>query len=48
MKTRFRLLVLVVILALAVPSVCAAQYDPPAVPVHPTLLDKYEQFFHPP
>lgn len=59
MKTKFQLLALVVILALAVTTVYAATYEPGAtdepgapyepetVPVHPTLLAKYEEFFPP-
>jgi len=53
MKTKFQLLVLVTILALAGTAVCVAAqesaavpapYEPEAVPVHPTLLAKYEEF----
>jgi alkyl sulfatase BDS1-like metallo-beta-lactamase superfamily hydrolase len=59
MKTKFQLLALVVILALAVTTVYAATnepgatyepgapYEPETVPVHPTLLAKYEEFFPP-
>ncbi|MGI6634238.1 MAG: alkyl sulfatase dimerization domain-containing protein [Christensenellales bacterium] len=56
MKTKFQLLVLVTILALVGTAVCAvaqesaavpAPYEPEAVPVHPTLLAKYEEFFPP-
>lgn len=55
MKTKFRLSALVPILALVGTAVCvggqdpaaAAPYNPEAVPVHPTLLAKYEEFFPP-
>jgi len=47
MKTLPRLLVLVIILAFAVTPVHAAQFDPPEVLFHPTLLEKYEEFFPP-
>ena len=53
MKTKFQLLVLVVILALAVTTVYAAAYEPGApyepetVPVPAPLLEKYEGFFPP-
>jgi len=52
MKTIFRLLVLVVVLALIGTTVYAATdeplpvvYEPETVPVHPTLLATYEGFF---
>ena len=56
MKTKFQLLALVTILVLVGTAVCAvaqesaavpAPYEPEAVPVHPTLLAKYEEFFPP-
>jgi len=56
MKTKFQLFVLVIIMALVgiAGSVAAqesvavpAPYEPEAVPVHPTLLAKYEEFFPP-
>jgi alkyl sulfatase BDS1-like metallo-beta-lactamase superfamily hydrolase len=71
MKTKFRLLILVIILALGVTTVYAVAeepqtyqpeiayqateepivtpepYDPETVPVNPTLLAKYEEFFPP-
>lgn len=47
MKTLSRLLVLVVIFSLSVTTVYANPFEPEAVPVHPTLLDKYEEFFPP-
>ena len=56
MKTKFHLLALVTILVLVGTAVCAvaqesaavpAPYEPEAVPVHPTLLAKYEEFFPP-
>ena len=56
MKTKFQLLALVTILALAGTAVCvaaqepeavSAPYEPETVPVHPTLLAKYEEFFPP-
>jgi len=56
MKTKFQLLALVTILALAGTAVCvaaqepeavSAPYEPETVPVNPTLLAKYEEFFPP-
>ena len=56
MKTKFQLLALVTILVLAVTAVCvaaqepeavSAPYEPETVPVNPTLLAKYEEFFPP-
>jgi alkyl sulfatase BDS1-like metallo-beta-lactamase superfamily hydrolase len=59
MKTKIRLLALVAILALVLTAVYAvaayepeaaqapAPYEPETVPVHPTLLAKYEEFFPP-
>ncbi len=56
MKTKFQLLALVTILALAGTAVCvaaqepeavSAPYEPETVPVNPTLLVKYEEFFPP-
>jgi len=56
MKTKCQLFALVTILALVGTAVCAAAqepaavsapYEPEAVPVHPTLLAKYEEFFPP-
>jgi alkyl sulfatase BDS1-like metallo-beta-lactamase superfamily hydrolase len=56
MKTKFQLLALVTVLALLGTAFCVAaqepaaapaQYEPKAVPVHPTLLKKYEEFFPP-
>jgi alkyl sulfatase BDS1-like metallo-beta-lactamase superfamily hydrolase len=56
MKTKFQLFALVTILVLAGTAVCVAAqepgaapapYVPEAVPVHPTLLAKYEEFFPP-
>ena len=53
MKTKFQLLILVVILALAVTTVYAATnesgapYEPETVPAHPTLLETYQDFFPP-
>ena len=45
MKALSRLLVLVVIFSLAVTPVYANPFEPETVPVHPTLLEKYEEFF---
>lgn len=62
MKTKFRLLILVIILALGATTVYAGTdkpetvyqvteepepYEPETVPVNPTLLAKYEEFFPP-
>jgi alkyl sulfatase BDS1-like metallo-beta-lactamase superfamily hydrolase len=56
MKTKFQILALVTILALAGTAVCvaaqaplavSAPYEPETVPVNPTLLAKYEEFFPP-
>ncbi|MCU0487654.1 MAG: MBL fold metallo-hydrolase [Anaerolineales bacterium] len=56
MKTKFQLLALVTILALAVtgvyaaasgPEMAPATFVPETVPVHPVLLAKYEEFFPP-
>jgi alkyl sulfatase BDS1-like metallo-beta-lactamase superfamily hydrolase len=47
MKIKLQFLVLAGILAPAVTTVYAAAYEPEAVPVHPVLLEKYEQFFPP-
>ncbi len=56
MKTKFQLLALVTILALAGTAVCvaaqepeavSAPYEPETVPVNPTLLVKYDEFFPP-
>ncbi len=54
MKTKFRILALAIILAIVGTAGCAAaqepaaaSYEPEAVPVHPTLLAKYEEFFPP-
>ena len=62
MKTKLRLLILVIILALGATTVYAGTdkpgtvyqateepepYDPETVPVNPTLLAKYEEFFPP-
>ncbi|HHU26075.1 MAG TPA: hypothetical protein GXZ56_05600, partial [Bacteroidales bacterium] len=56
MKTKFQHFALVIILALVgIAGNVAAQesvavpnpYEPEAVPVHPTLLDKYKEFFPP-
>jgi alkyl sulfatase BDS1-like metallo-beta-lactamase superfamily hydrolase len=38
---------LALLFSILVPTSAAAPYDPPAVPVHPTLLAKYEEFFPP-
>jgi alkyl sulfatase BDS1-like metallo-beta-lactamase superfamily hydrolase len=40
-------MILIVILALAVTTVYAVTFTPESVPVHPTLLEKYEDFFPP-
>ena len=54
MKTKFQLFALVTMLALIgtagfvaaqEPAAVPAPYEPKAVPVHPTLLKKYEEFF---
>ena len=47
MKTKFRILIFVVILTLAATSVYAVEFVPEAVPVHPVLQEKYEEFFPP-
>ena len=47
MKSRFLLLIVVVILALAATPDHVAAYEPEGIPVHPTLMDKYEGFFPP-
>ncbi|MDI9519887.1 MAG: alkyl sulfatase dimerization domain-containing protein [Bacillota bacterium] len=56
MKTKIQLFALLTILALVGTAVCVsaqepaaapASYEPEAVPVHPTLLAKYEEFFPP-
>jgi alkyl sulfatase BDS1-like metallo-beta-lactamase superfamily hydrolase len=52
MKARFRILILLVILTLTVTTVYATELDPPnldpeAVPVHPVLQEKYEEFSPP-
>jgi alkyl sulfatase BDS1-like metallo-beta-lactamase superfamily hydrolase len=49
MKSRLRFLVIpvMVIPLLAAPAVFAADRDPVTVPVHPTLLSKYEEFYPP-
>ena len=56
MKTKNQLFALLTILVLVVTAVCVsaqepaaapAPYEPEAVPVHPTLLAKYEEFFPP-
>ena len=56
MKTKFQLLALVTILALAgtavyvaaqEPEAVSAPYEPETVPVNPTLLANYEEFFPP-
>jgi alkyl sulfatase BDS1-like metallo-beta-lactamase superfamily hydrolase len=46
-KSRFLLLIVVVILALAATPDHVAAYEPEGIPVHPTLMDKYEGFFPP-
>jgi len=38
---------LALLFSILVPTSAAAPYEPPAVPVHPTLLAKYEEFFPP-
>ena len=38
---------LALLFSVLVPTSAAAPYEPPAVPVHPTLLAKYEEFFPP-
>ena len=56
MKAKLQLLALVTVLALLGTAFCVAaqepaaapaKYEPEAVPVHPTLLKKYEEFFPP-
>ncbi len=49
MKSRLRFLVLLVMVIplMAAQAVFAADRDPVTVPVHPTLLNKYEQFYPP-
>lgn len=56
MKTKFQLFALVTILALVgtvgyvaaqKPVAVSASFEPEVVPVHPTLLTKYEEFFPP-
>ena len=47
MKTSYRLLVLVLIISLSATGAFAASLDPAVVPVNPTLLEKYEEFFPP-
>lgn len=47
MKAKFRILIFVVILTLAVTTVYAMEYEPPTVPVHPVLQEKYDEFFPP-
>ncbi|HSK68603.1 MAG TPA: MBL fold metallo-hydrolase, partial [Candidatus Limnocylindria bacterium] len=47
MKNSFRVLAAAVGFLLLVSAASAAALDPPAVPVHPTLLEKYEEFFPP-
>jgi alkyl sulfatase BDS1-like metallo-beta-lactamase superfamily hydrolase len=47
MKIKLQFVVLAGILAPAVMTVYAAAYEPEAVPVHPVLLEKYQQFFPP-
>ena len=47
MKLKFRFLILIILLALAVTTVYAVVFEPESVPVHPTLLEKYEGFFPP-
>lgn len=44
MKT---LICLALLFSILVPTSAAAPYEPPAVPVHPTLLANYEAFFPP-
>lgn len=38
---------LALLFSVLVPTAAAAPFDPPEVPVHPTLLAKYEEFFPP-
>ena len=47
MKTKFRILIFLVISAIAATTVYAVTFTPEAVPVHPTLKAKYEEFFPP-
>jgi alkyl sulfatase BDS1-like metallo-beta-lactamase superfamily hydrolase len=47
MKIKYRILIIVVILTLAVTTVYAVVLEPEAVPVHPVLQEKYEEFFPP-
>ncbi len=47
MKTSYRLLVITIIISLAATGAFAAPLDPQVVPVNPTLLEKYEEFFPP-
>ena len=56
MKTKFQHFALVIILALVgiagnvaaqEPTAVPNPYEPETVPVHPTLLDKYKEFFPP-
>jgi alkyl sulfatase BDS1-like metallo-beta-lactamase superfamily hydrolase len=47
MKTKFRILIFVVILMLTVTTVYAVTFDPVEVPVHPVLQEKYDEFFPP-
>jgi len=46
-KTKFRILIFLVISAIAATTVYAVTFTPEAVPVHPTLKAKYEEFFPP-
>ena len=41
------LICLALLFSVLVPTAAAAQFDPPTVPVHPTLLAKYQEFFPP-
>lgn len=46
-RTPHLLLVIMITFSLVTSSVLAAPLDPPSVPVNPTLLEKYEEFFPP-
>ncbi|HEY9122285.1 MAG TPA: alkyl sulfatase dimerization domain-containing protein [Brevefilum sp.] len=47
MKTKFRILIILIILAIAVTTVYAVTFTPESVPVHPVLQEKYDEFFPP-